>query len=154
MKSPNLDIRIWMPNWTFKYLFVLNVLIFYLSKSINYTTKLFSKTWWKNNPVQRSMLSRIRIHATHWLATRWSVAAAHWSDPYLFCKTSFDPLGRDQSSFRLPAVYCKLNELNSLSTLSVFSFLPPSHHTKNPPKIFFPRTSLVRLSLGFVVVYQ
>ncbi len=36
------------------------VRIFYLSKSINYTTNLFSKTWRKNNRVQRSMLSRIR----------------------------------------------------------------------------------------------
>ncbi len=33
---------------------------FYLSKSINYTTYLFSKTWWKNDCVHRSMLSRIR----------------------------------------------------------------------------------------------
>ncbi len=38
----------------------INMHIFYLSKSINYTTNLFSKTWWKNNRFQRSMLSRIR----------------------------------------------------------------------------------------------
>ncbi len=60
MKSPNLDIRIWMPNRTFKYLFVYKRAHYYLSKSINYTTNLFSKTRWKNHRVQRSMLSRIR----------------------------------------------------------------------------------------------
>ncbi len=44
-------------------------------------------------------------HDTHRLTTRWSGAAAHRSDAYIFWqKTSFDPLGRDQSSFRLPAL--------------------------------------------------
>jgi hypothetical protein len=33
---------------------------FHLSQSINYTTYLFSKKWWKNDCVQRSLLSRIR----------------------------------------------------------------------------------------------
>ncbi len=42
-------------------------------------------------------------HATHWLATLWS-GASTWSEPSLLTKTSFDPLGRDQSAFRLPAL--------------------------------------------------
>ncbi len=43
-------------------------------------------------------------HATHWLATRWSGAAAQWSDLYLFWqKPVLTLLGRDQSSFTLPA---------------------------------------------------
>ncbi len=41
---------------------------------------------------------------------RWRGAAAHWSDPCPFLtKTSFDPLGRDQSSSRLPALSNLLN---------------------------------------------
>ena len=39
---------------------------FHLSQSINYTTYLFSKTWWKNDRVQRSLLSRIRT-MVRWL---------------------------------------------------------------------------------------
>jgi hypothetical protein len=42
MKSPNLDMRIWMPNRTFKHLFIYKCAHF-LSLEINYMTFSFQK---------------------------------------------------------------------------------------------------------------
>ncbi len=60
MKSPNLILGYGCQIELSNICLFINMHIFYLSKSINYTSNLFSKTWWKNNRVQRSMLSRIR----------------------------------------------------------------------------------------------
>ncbi len=67
------------------------------------TETTFHYIWRVKSSLKLVWMESIPPHATHWLATCWSGAAAHWSDPYLFWRKKFffDPLGRDQSSFGL-----------------------------------------------------